>query len=337
MSGLRWGVLGAATIAVRRVIPSINDSRSGRVTAIASRTLAKAQAAADALGIARAYGSYDDLLADPDIDVIYNPLPNHLHVPWSVRAMRAGKHVLCEKPLALSAAEAEQLRAVCQETGRVFSEAFMVRSHPQWQTVREFIDGGRIGRLQLITGQFGYFRADPSDVRSHPEWGGGVLMDIGCYPIMMSRWLMRSEPLAVIGTLDIDPQLGVDRLASVLMTFAGGQAVFTCGGQIAAHQGLQVLGSTGRIEVPVPFTPPHDQPAVVYLDDGRVPGARPERVELAPVDQYALQADRFAAAVRGAQVHGGADAPVALDDSIANMRVIDAVFRSARSGHWETP
>ena len=327
---IRWGVLGAANIAVRSVIPAIQRTSSGTLLAIASRDLSKAQRAATSLGIPRAYGSYEALLDDPDIDAVYNPLPNHLHVPWTIRAMRAGKHVLCEKPLALSAAEARMLLAVREETGRVVCEAFMVRSHPQWAHVRALISDGRIGPLRLITGHFSYYRVDPDDVRSNPAWGGGALMDIGCYPILMSRWLFGAEPVAVIGHYEVDPVLGVDRLGSALMRFANGYATFTFSGQLVPHQSIQIFGTTGRISIDVPFTPRFDAPCIIRLDDGRVPGARGESIELPAADQYARQADHFAAAIRGT----GA-LPMTLDDSIANMATIDAIVRSVSSGRWE--
>ncbi len=329
---LRWGVLGVANIAVRTVIPAIQRSQSGVVTAIASREYGKARQAADTLGVERAYGSYEALLGDPDIDAVYNPLPNHLHVPWTIRAMEAGKHVLCEKPLALSAHEARLLLAVREHTGMQVCEAFMVRSHPQWQIVREIISAGRIGPLRLITGHFSYYRVDPDDVRSKAEWGGGALMDIGCYPIMLSRWLFGTEPESVIGQYELDPTLGVDRLGGALMRFPNGQATFTYSGQLVPHQRMQMFGTTGRIEVTIPFNTPSAKPAVIRLDYGHEPGALGESIEIAAADQYTLQADAFAAAVRGE-----GEMPLSLNDSIANMAVIDALVRSVSSGRWESP
>ena len=328
---LRWGILGAANIALTKVIPAIQASRHGVVVAIASRDLAKARAAAESLGIPRAWGSYEELIADPDVDAIYNPLPNHLHVPWSIRAAEAGKHVLCEKPIALSASEARELMAARDRTGVTVAEAFMVRAHPQWHHVRDLVREGRIGALRLVTGHFSYYRVDPTDIRSVPEWGGGALMDIGCYPIMLSRWLFGAEPLEVVGMLERDPTLGVDRLASGMLRFANGQATFTCSGQLVSHQRMQLFGTTGRIDVEVPFSPrPHGWTRIL-LDDGRALETG-EVIALPGVDQFALQADRFAEAVRGT----GA-VPVPLEDAIGNMATIDALFRSAESGRWEVP
>ena len=195
MDPVRWGILGAANIGVRKVIPAMQRGTRSRMIAIASRDLAKAQAAASELGIPRAYGSYEELLADPEIEAVYNPLPNHLHVPWTIRAAEAGKHVLCEKPIALSADEARQLLEVRARTGVQIGEAFMVRNHPQWLAVRELVAAGRIGQLRVVAGHFAYFRRDPNDVRSVREWGGGGLMDVGCYPISMARLAAGCEPI----------------------------------------------------------------------------------------------------------------------------------------------
>ena len=329
---LRWGVLGAANIAVHKVIPAIQRSRHGEVVAIASREHAKARAAADALGIARAYGSYEELLADPDVDAVYNPLPNHLHVPWSIRAAEAGKHVLCEKPIALSASEARALLAARDRAGVVIAEAFMVRAHPQWHAVRELVREGRIGELRLVTGHFSYYRVDAADIRSRVEWGGGALMDIGCYPVMLARWLYGAEPLEVIAMIERDPTLGVDRLASGMLRFARGQATFTCSGQLVNHQRMQLFGTTGRIAVDVPFSPPPDRAAHVHVDDGGELGGTGTAIALEAADQFALQADRFAEAVRGV-----GEVPVPLEDAVGNMAVLDALFRSAESGRWEAP
>src|SRR5436309_1796413 len=214
MKTVRWGVLSTANIATTKVSPAVQQGVYCEITAIASRNLEQAQAAAAQLGIPKAYGSYEELLADPDIDAIYNPLPNHLHVPWSIAAAQAGKHVLCEKPLALTAVEASELLRVRDATGVQIAEAFMVRAHPQWAAVRELIAEGRIGDLRLIVGHFSYFRRDPNDIRSRREWGGGALMDIGCYPITLSRWLFEEEPSRAVAVLDRDPDMHIDRLAS---------------------------------------------------------------------------------------------------------------------------
>lgn len=329
---LRWGILGAANIAVRTVVPAIQRSASGTVLGIASRDIGKARAAANSLNVERAYGSYEELLSDSDIDVIYNPLPNHLHVPWTIRAMEAGKHVLCEKPIALTANEARSLLSARERTGMQVCEAFMVRSHPQWQVVRELISSGRIGEMRLVTGHFSYYRVDPNDVRSNPEWGGGALMDIGCYPIIISRWMFGEEPTSVIGQYELDPNFGVDRLGSALMRFSKGQASFTFSGQLVPHQRMQIFGTTGRIEVSIPFNAPYAKAAIIRLDEGRELGALGETIEVPAADQYALQSDNFAAAIRGERA-----TVMSLEDSIGNMSVIDALVRSVATQRWESP
>jgi predicted dehydrogenase len=327
---VRWGILGAADIAIKKVIPAMRASTLAVPHAIASRDLAKAKRAADRLGIPNAYGSYEELLADPDVEAVYNPLPNHLHVPWSIRAADAGKHVLCEKPIALSADEARALIPARDANGVQIAEAFMVRTHPQWQAVERLIAQGRIGTLRLVTGHFSYHRRDPNDIRSHAEWGGGALMDIGCYPIFIARWMFGAEPTEVTAMVDRDPDLGVDRLTSALLRFPAGQATFTCAGQLVPYQRVHLYGERGRIDVEIPFNAPPDRPCRIFLDDGsQLGGASAVLFDVPTADQYALQADRFSEAVRGV----GA-VPVPLESAIANMEVIDALFRAAAGSAW---
>jgi predicted dehydrogenase len=328
-----WGILGAADIALKKVIPAMQRSDRCRVVAIASRDERKANAAAAALGIPRAYASYQELIDDPEIEAIYNPLPNHLHVPWSIRAADAGKSVLCEKPIALSASEARQLLAARDRTGVQIAEAFMVREHPQWFAAREFVSSGRIGELRLVSGHFSYYRRDPADIRSRTEFGGGAMMDIGCYPIMLSRWIFGAEPTRVIAEFEQDPELGVDRLASAILLFATGQATFSCAGQLVPYQRMQIYGTRGRIELEIPFNAPHDRPSRIMIDSGReLGGASAEVVEFPAADQYTLQAERFCDAIRGVGT-----VAVPLEDSVANMSVIDALVRSSLTRQWESP
>jgi predicted dehydrogenase len=330
---VRWGILGAANIAVKKVAPAMQRGTRCNIVAIASRELGKAQRAARELGVERAYGSYEELLADPDIEAIYNPLPNHLHVPWTIRAAEAGKHVLCEKPIALSADEARQLLEVRERTGVLIGEAFMVRNHPQWLAVRDLVQRGSIGDLRVVAGHFSYFKRDPNDVRSVLEWGGGGLMDVGCYPITMARWLFGEEPEAAIGIVDRDPELRVDRIVSGLLRFpSGGQATFTSAMQLVHYQRMQLHGTSGRIEVQIPFNAPNDRACRIFVDDGHELGDRSaDAIDFPIVDQYTLQGDNFSAAVRGE-----GEVPVSIEDAIGNMAVIDALFRSETSGKWET-
>ncbi len=328
---LRWGILSTAKIGLEHVIPAMQRGQLTTVNAIASRDLDRARQAASKLGIPTAYGSYEELLADPQIDAIYIPLPNHLHVPWTAKAAEAGKHVLCEKPLSLTAAEAETLLEVRARTGVQIAEAFMINCHPQWQRVRALLDEGRIGELRAISGVYSYFNTDPANVRSKVEWGGGGLMDIGCYLIHTARYAFRQEPRRVVGLIDRDPQLGIDRLTSALLDFPGGQAVFTCSTQLIPHQQIQILGTRGCITLEIPINAQPDRPARLFIDSsGDLRGAGITTETFPACDQYTLQGDAFAKAV-----FEGTPAPVPLEDSIRNMAVIEAIFNSARSGQWE--
>ncbi len=331
MRKIRWGVLGVARIATVRVIPAMQRGKLTEVTAIASRDAARAEEAASELSIPKAYGSYEELLADPDIDAIYNPLPNHLHVPWSTRAAEAGKHVLCEKPVGMDAADVEKLIAVRDRTGVVIGEAFMVRSHPQWIRAMELVRSGKIGKLRAIYGSFGYFNPKAENIRNVREYGGGGLMDVGCYPIKTSRMVFGEEPLRVAGVLQRDPAFGTDTLASAILEYPSGHCVFTCSTQIVPNQNMQILGTTGRIEFEIPFNAIPGDTSRIRIDNGTdLRGAGITIEEFPACDQYTLQGDDFAKAI----LEGG-QPPVPLEDSLKNMKVIDAVFRSGESGKWE--
>jgi predicted dehydrogenase len=321
---VRWGVLGAAKIGLTKVIPAMRQGNLCEVTAIASRDIARAKDAAAKLGIAKACGSYEELLADTEIDAIYNPLPNHLHVPWTIRAAEAGKHVLCEKPIGMNAEEAQTLIEVRDRTGVKIGEAFMVRLHPQWLRAREIVRSREIGDLRVVTGFFSYNNRDAKNIRNIPEFGGGGIMDIGCYPITMTRFLFGEEPLRVLSLIERDPEMGTDRLSSAVMEFPGGQSTFTCSTQLNPYQKMHAFGTQGGIEVEIPFNTPPDKPSRIFIGD------REEQFEAC--DQYTLQGDAFSRAI----LENG-EVPVPLEDSIRNMKVIDAVFRSAKSRGWERP
>jgi len=330
---VRWGVLGVAAIAVKKVIPAMQLGERTEVVAIASRDLSRAQKAAEQLGISKAYGSYEELLADPDIDAVYNPLPNHLHVPWSIRAAEANKHVLCEKPLSLTAEEAKSLIRIRNALGVKIGEAFMVRTHPQWLRARELVRSGALGELRAITSTFSYFNRDPLNIRNQPEIGGGAIMDIGCYPITMSRFLFEREPERVMALIDRDPELKTDRLASAILDFAPGQALFTCSTQLVPHQRMQILGTNSRIEMEIPYNIPPDRPSRIFIDDGSALAGENARMEEFPaVDQYTIQGDAFSRAIQDNE-----PVPVPLENALANMAVIEAVLRSGASGEWERP
>lgn len=333
MRKVRWGVLGVANIATAKVIPAMQRGARSEVVAIASRDLEKARRAAANLGIPKAYGSYEALLEDPEIDAVYIPLPNHLHVPWSIRAAEAGKHVLCEKPISLTVRECSALIDARNRTGVKIGEAFMVRTHPQWLRARELARSGKIGELRAVVSAFSYSNLDAKNIRNVAEWGGGGLMDIGCYAIQLSRFLFGVEPARVMGLIERDPEMHVDRLASAVLDFGTGQSIFTCGTQVVPFQRAQILGTRARIQMEIPFNAPPDRPCRISLDNGTdVSGSGIRTEEFPACDQYTIQGDLFSAAVEGE-----GDVPTPLEDSIRNMAVIEALFQSAENGKWVSP
>ncbi len=326
MNKIRWGILSTARIGTQKVIPAMQQSAYGVVTAIASRNLDKARATASQLGIAKAYGTYEALLADPDVDAIYNPLPNHMHVPWSIKALAAGKHVLCEKPIGLTAAEGQHLLDTARRHPHLkVMEAFMYRHHPQWQRAKHLVQEGQIGTLQTIHSVFAYHNADPTNIRNQADIGGGGLMDIGCYNISLSRFLFDAEPRRVCGLIDFDPTFGTDRLASGMLDFADGNALFTCSTQLDHYQRVQIFGTTGRIEIEIPFNAPPDRPCRLWHQQK----GQTHEVTFDTANQYTIQGDRFAQAILNDTA-----VPTPLEDAIANMRVIEALFASAKQGAW---
>ncbi len=332
MTTLNWGVLGASNFAIEHMIPALQQCASLRVHAIASRTLARAEDVARRFDLPRAYGDYESLLADPAVDVVFNPLPNHLHVPWTEKAARAGKHVLCEKPIALDAAEAARLIAVRDETGVQIQEAYVVIHHPQWQRVRELVRAGRVGSLRAIQGWVSYRLEDPDNIRNKREMGGGGLLDIGVYPLLTARYVFEAEPVRAFAAIERHPAWGTDVLASALLAFPEGILSFTCGTLMAAHQHMAIHGTEGRIELPDPFAQSPEREARIVIRGPRQIWEPPnEAVEtLERCNQYVPQAEAFCAAVRG-------EAPPAfpLEESIGMMRALDALARSGESGRWE--
>jgi predicted dehydrogenase len=316
MTKIRWGILGVAKIATNKVIPAMQRASNVEIAAIASRDFNKAKAAAEQLAIPGVYGSYEELLADSSIDAIYNPLPNHLHVPWSIRAAEAGKHVLCEKPIGLSVAETRELIAARDKAHVKIGEAFMARTHPQWLRAAEIARSGRIGELRVVSGHFSYFNRDPQNVRNIAEIGGGGIMDIGCYPITLSRMIFAAEPVGVHAFLDRDPEFKTDRLASVILQYPQGHASFTCSTQLVPYQRMHIFGTTGHIEIEIPFNAPPDKPTRIFVND---------EVEEFPVcDQYTIQGELFSRAILD-----DTEVPVPLEDALKNMTVIEEIFRSA--------
>jgi predicted dehydrogenase len=330
---IRWGVLSTANIGLKKVIPAMQLGEFSTVTAIASRNLGHAQQAAAKLNIPKAYGSYEELLADPEIDAIYNPLPNQLHVPWTIKAAEAGKHVLCEKPLSLTVAEARTLLTIRAATGVKIGEAFMIRTYPQWLRLRQLLSEGRIGQLRSIAGFFSYFNDDPANIRNQAASGGGALMDIGCYCIFASRFAFGRLPSRVSALIDRDPIMGTDRLTCAMLDFGDGQSIFTCSTQLVPYQRMHFFGTTGRIEIEIPFNAPPDRPTRIFIDNGQdVFGTGIVTETFPTADQYTLQGDAFSKAVLE-----DTEVPVPLEDAIQNMAVIEAIFESARTGQWEAP
>jgi predicted dehydrogenase len=327
MDKVRWGILSTADIGLKKVIPAMQQGQYCEIAAIASRNLETARAEAAKLGIPKAYGSYEELLADPEIEAVYNPMPNHLHVPWSIKALEAGKHVLCEKPVGLSAAEAQELvEAAKRHPHLKVMEAFMYRHHPQWRKAKQLVDEGKIGTLRTIQSFFSYYNADPNNIRNQAGIGGGGLMDIGCYNISLSRFIFGREPERVMGIVEYDPRFQTDRLASGILDFGDGTSTFTCSTQLANYQRVNIFGTQGRIEIEIPFNAPPDRPCRMWLQDesGGI-----EEILFDTCDQYTIQGDLFSQAILN-----DTPVPTPLEDAVANMKVIEAVTESARSGKW---
>jgi predicted dehydrogenase len=326
---VRWGVLSTASIAREKWIPGVRRSPAGRgeVAAIASRDGDRARLVADELGIPRAHESYEALLADREIDAVYIPLPNHRHLEWTLAAARAGKHVLCEKPLALSAADAERMVEACDSAGVLLMEAFMYRLHPSWQAVRELVAAGRIGRLQTVQSWFSYYNDDPRNIRNMAEAGGGALMDIGCYSVNLSRMLFGAEPERVEAAVVRDPDMEIDVLASALLVFPGGAtATFSCSIRSESDQRVHIYGTEGHISVGIPFNIPPDRPTHIFLTQGGEPPVAPavERLTFETADPYGVEADAFARAILD-----GGPVPIPPTDAVANLRVIERILAAA--------
>ncbi|MCI0337424.1 MAG: Gfo/Idh/MocA family oxidoreductase [Acidobacteria bacterium] len=327
MNKVRWGILSTSNFALTKIVPALKNCQYADLTAISSRDLQKSREAAKRHQLAKAYGSYEELLDDPQIDVVYNPLPNHMHVPWSIKALEAGKHVLCEKPIGLSSAEAQQLLDASRKHPKLkVMEAFMYRLHPQWQHTKKLVKEGGIGELRTIQSIFSYFNNDAGNIRNKAEIGGGGLMDIGCYNISLSRFIFNAEPQRVLGTVEYDPDFKTDRIASGILVFAGGTSTFTCSTQLAPYQRVNILGTEGRIEIEIPFNAPPDSMCRIWHQHG----SQIEPIEFAVCDQYTIQGDLFSQAVLN-----DTPVPTPLEDAVANMKVIEAVFESGRSGRFE--
>lgn len=330
---VRWGVLGVAGIATGKMIPAMQRARSSRVLGIASRQSTRAREAGERLGIPRTYGGYDALLADPDIEAVYIPLPNHLHVPWSIKAAEAGKHVLCEKPIGLGADEVRTLLEAQRRSGTRIQEAFMVQAHPQWKAALDIIGSGRLGPVRVIMGHFTYCNTDPENIRNVRAFGGGALLDVGCYLVHAALRVVGAPPQRVLGSVVRGPGTDTDTLTSAVLEFDGARCLFTCGTRTTYSQRLEIIGERARLEIETPFTPPPDQPCRLFVNEGNDPShAGDETIVVEPCDQYVLQVDDFCAAIRAT---GEQSLPLAR--SLEHAAVIGAVFRSSESGRWEAP
>ncbi len=327
MQKLRWGVLSTAKIGREKVIPALQASQHNEVVAICSRDLQNARATADSLGIAQAYGSYEDMLADPQIDAIYNPLPNHLHVDWSIKALQAGKHVLCEKPLGLNTADAQRLIDAARAHPHLkVMEAFMYRFHPQWQLAKKLVDEGAIGKLYAVHSHFSYNNREPDNIRNKTEWGGGALLDIGCYSVSLSRWLFNEEPNNVLGQITPMPGEEVDCLTSGIMEFSAGTASFTAATKIEPIQYAEAIGDQGSLYIERPFYNDSGLPVQkIRITRNRVV----EEIEVPDNNHYGAMGDALALSV-----FNNTPVPTPLEDAIANMRCIDAIFQSAAERRW---
>jgi predicted dehydrogenase len=326
MEKVKWGIMSTANIGATKVIPAMQKSTYCDMHALASLSLEKADALAAKLKIPRTFGSYEELLDCAEIDAVYIPLPNHLHVPWSIKALEAGKHVLCEKPIALSATEAQRLLETSKKHPSLkIMEAFMYRHHPQWQKARDLANSGKIGSLQTIQSFFSYYNTDPADIRNMAGIGGGGLMDIGCYTISLARFIFGAEPQKVCSLMEYDPKLEVDRIASAVLDFGRGTSTFTCSTQMAPFQRVNIFGTRGRIEIEIPFNAPPDQPCRLWLQTQN----KTEEISFPICDQYTIQGDLFSRAILN-----DTDVPTPLEDAVANMKVIDALVESAKTGSW---
>ena len=330
LSRLRWGVLSTANIARTKVVPGMLKSERSEVIAVGSRDVAAASGFAAELGIPRAHGSYEALLADPDVDAVYIPLPNHLHLEWTIAAARAGKHVLCEKPLAMTAADAERMLEACDREGVRLMEAFMYRLHPSWRAVVDLVAGGRLGRLVSVQSWFSYYNDDPTNIRNIREAGGGALFDIGCYSVNLSRLLMGGEPTRVYATVARDATMGVDVATTAILEFPGDRtATFTCSTRAETDQRVHVYGMEGRISIGIPFNIPPDRPTEVFLTKGGDPPVAPatETLTFPTADPYTVEVDAFATAILE-----DLPTPTPPADAVANLRVIEAIFAAAERG-----
>jgi predicted dehydrogenase len=326
MNKIRWGILSTATIGREAVIPAMQKCTHSEISAIASRKIEQARQVAEKFEISKAYSSYEELLADPEIDVIYNPLPNHLHVPWSIKALEAGKHVLCEKPISLTSKEGQQLVDFAKTKPHLkLMEAFMYRFHPQWQHAKQLVNKGEIGELRTIQSCFSFFDTNPDNIVNINKFGGGSLLDIGCYNISLSRFIFNAEPKRVCGIVEFDANFNVDRLVSGLLDFGNGTSTFTCSTQLSDYQRVNIFGTRGRIEIEIPFNPPPDKPTKIKLQkEDQI-----TEIVFDSCNHYTIQGDLFSMAIIN-----DTDVPTPIEDAVSNMKVLEKIFQSADRNCW---
>ncbi len=329
MKKIRWGVLSTAKIGTAKVIPAMQKGQLSEISAISSRSIDQARTVANSLDIPKSYGSYEELLGDGDIDAIYNPLPNHLHYKWTKRAMEAGKHVLCEKPLCLTTENIEQLIKIRDKCQVKAGEAFMVKTNPQWLLAKEMVDNGEIGQIRMIHGMFNYFNDDPANIRNIPEVGGGAIWDIGCYPVTLARFIFGEEPVRVTASIELDPVMKTDRLCSVAMQFPSGQALFGVSTQLAPFQRMHMLGTKGHLELPIPFNAPKDRPCTLLQDSGSVLQDEVTTHSFPTADQYTIQGDAFSKAILE-----DLEVPSTFEDALLNTKVLKGIFTAAEKRTW---
>ncbi|SMO60694.1 Predicted dehydrogenase [Saccharicrinis carchari] len=326
MNRLKIGVLSVSNHLLKRIVLPLKNTKYCKIYGIASRNPKKAEAFAQKFDIEKVYADYQELIEDPIIDFVYIPLPNHLHLEWVVKAAEAGKHILCEKPIALNAQEAMQCIEAAQKNKVQLMEAFMYKFHPLWIYAKEVITTNQIGRIMYIHTSFAYHNPAPDNIRNIKEFGGGALMDIGCYAISSSRFLLDAEPQRVMAIHQQHPEFKTDTLGSAIMDYDGRHASYTVSTLSQANQGVDIVGSSGRIRIPVPFNTYVDTPSEIIINT-----AQGERsVSFAVCDQYGLMFDAFSECLIKKM-----PLPIEPTDVLNNMKVIDAVFKSAQSQQWE--
>ncbi len=330
MKKLNWGILSTSAFAQRSFIPAAQQSPVANVAAISSRNLSSAKEVAKKMGIPKVYGSYEEIIEDPEIDVIYNPLPNHMHVEWTARAIKAGKHVLCEKPLFINPEEAKGLIELRDEYKVKVGEAFMVKSHPQWQKARELVESGALGTPSMYIGTFNYYNDDPKNIRNIEQYGGGALWDIGCYTVMTSRYIFGANPTRVVASVQKDPEFNTDILSNVILEFPNEKrAQFSVSTKTAKYQRVQVLGSEKILEIMIPFNAPEDRPSVIKINPGDILLEQEEKIIIDTCNHYVLEVEDFTRAIEN-----NTEVPVSLEDAYDHSMIINAIFKSAETGQW---